>query len=156
MAETHCFIGTREVGKPKLRTTSSGSSNKSGNSNGAGYNSGHNSLSDILRMRRLRLNRAKTTTASSLSDSLSDSLQRNRSHCNRTNSNSLMSTSSDLCRNNSTHSYQSAKSTRSNMTAMTTLSSASMSSNKRSGKKNLEFLLIEWQQKTMNYYVGRK
>ena len=134
MAETHCFIGTREVGKPKLRTTSSGGqSHKSGSSN--------NSLSDILRMRRLRLNRAKTTTASSLSDSLSDSLQRNRSHCNRTNSNSLMSTSSDLCRNNSTHSYQStrsAKSTRSNMTAMTTLSSASMSS-KRSGKTNLKF-----------------
>lgn len=132
MADTHCFIGTREVGKPKLRTTSSGSSNKSGSNGGSTH--GHNSLSDILRMRRLRLNRAKTTTASSLSDSLSDSLQRNRSHCNRTNSNSLMSTSSDLTRNNSTHSYQSAKSTRSNMTAMTTLSSASMSSNKRSGK----------------------
>lgn len=137
MADTHCFIGTREVGKTKLRTTSSGASNGS-----SGSKSGSR-ISDILRMRRLRLNRAKTTTASSLSDSLSESAANNimRGHANRTNSNSLMSTSSDLYRNNSTHSYQSAKSTRSNMTAMTTLSSAS-STSKRSGKVQISLSRI--------------
>ena len=136
MADTHCFIGTREVGKTKLRTTSSGASTASSNS---GYQNGRSKspqqrISDILRLRRLRLNRARTTTASSLSDSLSESASNAhmRGTANRTNSNSLMSTSSDLYRYNSTNS---AKSTRSNMTAMSTLSTASTSS-KRSGKIN--------------------
>ena len=62
----------------------------------------------------------------SLSESANNALLiHQRGVANRTNSNSLMSTSSDLYRNNSTHSYQSARSTRSNMTAMTTLSSRS-------------------------------
>ena len=141
MADTHCFIGTREVGKTKLRTTASGASNSSQNSvsGGGGRKSPQQRISDILRMRRLRLNRAKTTTASSLSDSLSESANNAmlmRGTANRTNSNSLMSnSSSDLCRNNSGVSHQSARSIRSNMTAMTTLSSASTSSTskKRSG-----------------------
>ena len=86
MADTHCFIGTREVGKTKLRTTASGASTGStassmwgfggGGSGGGGggpRKSPQQRISDILRMRRLRLNRAKTTTASSMSDSLSES-----------------------------------------------------------------------------------
>ena len=78
MAETHCFIGTREVGKPKLRTTSSGASTAS--SVASNSRKSPQRISDILRLRRLRLNRAKTTT-NSLSDSLrsvSDDLFINR------------------------------------------------------------------------------
>jgi hypothetical protein len=128
MGDTHVFIGTREVGRSRLQATSSSSSSQNGS-----RKSPHHRISDILRLRRLRLNRAKTTTASSLSDSLSESANNaliinggGKAAANRTNSNSIMSTS-DLYRNNSTNSYQSA---RSNMTAMTTLSSASMSSRK--------------------------
>ena len=101
-------------------------------------------ISDILRMRRLRLNRAKTTTASSLSDSLSESANNvmrgsARGSASRANSNSLMSNSSSdgFCRNNSGVSYQSARSTRSNMTAVSTLSSTGSStsySRNRKGK----------------------
>ena len=97
-------------------------------------------LSDILRNRRLRIGRAKTTTTSSLSDSLTlsdschSSAQRNASN-------------SGLFRNNSTNSYQSAKSGfsfrsnksgRSNVTTLTALSSLSGSSSAHitgSGKK---------------------
>ena len=92
-------------------------------------------LSDILRNRRLRIGRAKTTTASSLSDSLtlSDS-SHSTAHRNISSSGSGHP---GLFRNNSTNSYQSAKSGfsfrsnksgRSNVTTLTTLSSLSGSS----------------------------
>ena len=70
MAETHCFIGTREVGKPKLRTTSSGASTAS--SVASTSRKSPQRISDILRLRRLRLNRAKTTASNSLSDRYDD------------------------------------------------------------------------------------
>ena len=87
-------------------------------------------LSDILRNRRLRIGRSKTTTTSSLSDSLTlsesshSSAQRNLS-----NSGHLV-----LGRNNSYNSarsgasFRSNKSARSNVTTLTTLSSISGSS----------------------------
>ena len=80
-------------------------------------------LSDILRNRRLRIGRAKTTTTS-----LSDSLTLSESNNSRTGDGKLF-------RTNSTNSYQSAKSgfsfksNRSNMTTLTTVSSLSGSSN---------------------------
>ena len=80
-------------------------------------------LSDILRNRRLRIGRAKTTTSS-----LSDSLTLSESNNSRTGEGKLF-------RTNSTNSYQSAKSgfsfksNRSNMTTLTTVSSLSGSSN---------------------------
>ena len=163
MADTHCFIGTREVGKTKLRTTASGASNSSTTSSMWGFGGGggggggprkspQQRISDILRMRRLRLNRAKTTTASSLSDSLSESANNvmrgsARGSASRANSNSLMSNSSSdgFCRNNSGVSYQSARSTRSNMTAVSTLSSTGSStsySKNRKGKTRFLVLFI--------------
>ena len=148
MAETHCFIGTREVGKTKLRTTASGASNSSQTSAyGGGRKSPQQRISDILRMRRLRLNRAKTTTASSLSDSLSESANNAmlmRGSANRTNSNSLMSNSSSdgFCRNNSGVSYQSARSTRSNMTAVSTLSSTGSSTSYSKNRKGKTYLFF--------------
>ena len=165
MADTHCFIGTREVGKTKLRTTASGASNSSttssmwgiggGGGGGGPRKSPQQRISDILRMRRLRLNRAKTTTASSLSDSLSESANNvmrgsARGSASRANSNSLMSNSSSdgFCRNNSGVSYQSARSTRSNMTAVSTLSSTGSStsySKNRKGKTYMSiFLTASW------------
>ena len=81
----------------------------------------------------------KLTYNISLSESANNALLiHQRGVANRTNSNSLMSTSSDLCRNNSTHSFQSARSTRSNMTAMTTLSS-------RSGKHKISCVIYNGQ-----------
>ena len=76
MAETHCFIGTREVGKPKLRTTSSGASTAS--SVASTSRKSPQRISDILRLRRLRLNRAKTTASNSLSDRYDDYSNRQR------------------------------------------------------------------------------
>ena len=150
MAETHCFIGTREVGKTKLRTTASGASNSSQTSAyGGGRKSPQQRISDILRMRRLRLNRAKTTTASSLSDSLSESANNvmrgsARGSASRANSNSLMSNSSSdgFCRNNSGVSYQSARSTRSNMTAVSTLSSTGSSTSYSKNRKGKTYLFF--------------
>ena len=92
-------------------------------------------LSDILRNRRLKIGRAKTTTTSSLSDSLTLS-ESSHSTAQRNISNSS-SSHPGLFRNNSTNSYQSArsgfsfrsnKSGRSNVTTLTTLSSLSGSS----------------------------
>ena len=99
-------------------------------------------LSDILRNRRLRIGRAKTTT-----NSLSDSLTLSESNNSR---------DGKLFRTNSTNSYQSAKSgfsfksNRSNMTTLTTVSSLSGSSNtsgSRSKRGKLPFVnfdLISW------------
>ena len=98
-------------------------------------------LSDILRNRRLRIGRAKTTT-----NSLSDSLTLSESNNSR---------DGKLFRTNSTNSYQSAKSgfsfksNRSNMTTLTTVSSLSGSSNtsgsrSKRGKLPLVFDLISW------------
>ena len=78
-------------------------------------------LSEILRNRRLRIGRSKTTTTS-----LSDSLTLSESNNSR---------DGKLFRTNSTNSYQSGKSgfsfksNRSNMTTLTTVSSLSGSSN---------------------------
>ena len=93
-------------------------------------------LSDILRNRRLRIGRSKTTTTSSLSDSLTLSeSSHSTAQRNMSNSGHLV-----LGRNNSTQSYNSArsglsfrsnKSARSNVTTITTLSSVSGSSNSR-------------------------
>ena len=97
------------------------------------------SFSDILLMRRLRLNKAKTTTASSLSDSLSDT---HTGASGRPQPPQLglrpmaSNASTSLFRNNSTNSYQSARSyrsTRSNATTLTALTSVTGNSSSGSG-----------------------
>ena len=96
-------------------------------------------LSEILRNRRLRIGRAKTTTTS-----LSDSLTLSESNNSR---------DGKLFRTNSTNSYQSAKSgfsfksNRSNMTTLTTVSSLSGSSNtsgsrSKRGEAHCQFFLL--------------
>ena len=100
-------------------------------------------LSKILRNRRLKIGRAKTTTSSSLSDSLTLS-ESSHSTAQRNLSNSG-SSHHGLFRNNSTNSYQSAKSGfnfrsnksgRSNVTTLTTLSSLSGSSHTTNHSRN--------------------
>ena len=97
------------------------------------------SFSDILLMRRLRLNKAKTTTASSLSDSLSDTHTgaSGRPHPPQLGLRPMASNAStSLFRNNSTNSYQSARSyrsTRSNATTLTALTSVTGNSSSGSG-----------------------
>lgn len=126
--------GRRKEAAKLLSTASSASSNMSYPDNSlrrhqtraAPQPSVSQRLSDILRNRRLRIGRSKTTTASSLSDSL-------------TLSESTNSRGGTLYRTSSTNSYQSAKSgfsfksNRSNMTTLTTVSSLSGSSNTSGG-----------------------
>ena len=99
-------------------------------------------LSEILRNRRLKIGRSKTTTSSSMSDSLTLSESNNHSLAHR-NVSSTRSGGS-LFRTNSTNSYQSAKSGfsfrsnksgRSNVTTLTTLSSVSGSSSTASKRR---------------------
>ena len=100
-------------------------------------------FSDILLMRRLRLNRARTTTASSLSDSISESNNSQQQILRGTNSNSLL-------RNNSVNSCQSGRShrsTRSNATTLTALSSLTGSSSSGSamtkkGKMSISYIRV--------------
>ena len=99
-------------------------------------------LSEILRNRRLKIGRSKTTTSSSMSDSLTLSESNNHSLAHRNVSSSRSGGS--LFRNNSTHSFQSGKSGfsfrsnksgRSNVTTLTTLSSVSGSSSTASKRR---------------------
>ena len=106
-------------------------------------------LSEILRNRRLKIGRSKTTTSSSMSDSLTLSESNNHSMAHRNVSSSR--SGSSLFRNNSTHSFQSGKSGfsfrsnksgRSNVTTLTTLSSVSGSSTASKRRKRGEEDLI--------------
>ena len=99
-------------------------------------------LHQILRNRRLKIGRSKTTTASSMSDSLTLSESNSHSLAHRQLANTRSGHS--LFRNNSTNSFQSGKSGfsfrsnksgRSNVTTLTTLSSVSGSSSSSKRRK---------------------